>query len=95
MVMSTLATGKMTAEPPWAAHPHLIARNLLNAMKSAIALIVDRALRKAEAELLALDDRMLKDIGLDRTEIASMLMDGAAERRNAPRKHWQHRVSAV
>lgn len=41
---------------------------------SAIAeLIIYRALRATEAELMALDDRMLKDIGLDRSEIKSVL----------------------
>jgi uncharacterized protein YjiS (DUF1127 family) len=98
MIMSTLATGKTTAEPLWtSAHPHVIGRNILNAMKRAIAaILVDRALRKAEAALMALDDRMLKDIGLDRSEIGSMLMDGAAERRNGPRKlRWEHPVSGA
>jgi uncharacterized protein YjiS (DUF1127 family) len=39
-----------------------------------------RALRKAEAELYALDDRMLRDIGLDRSHIGSVLTDLARER---------------
>ncbi|MGE3915824.1 MAG: DUF1127 domain-containing protein [Hyphomicrobiaceae bacterium] len=34
-----------------------------------------RAFRKAEAELMSLDDRMLRDIGIDRSEIVSVLLD--------------------
>lgn len=41
-----------------------------------------RAFRKAERELNALDDRMLKDIGLDRTEIRSALSNARNERVN-------------
>lgn len=37
-----------------------------------------RALRAAEAELMALDDRMLMDIGLERREIGAVLR-GATE----------------
>ncbi len=33
--------------------------------------ILDRAYRKAEKKLMELDDRMLRDIGLSRSEIAS------------------------
>lgn len=36
-------------------------------------LICYRSLRAAEDELMALDDRMLKDIGLERSEINSLL----------------------
>ena len=42
-----------------------------------------RTLRAAKAELMALDDHSLKDIGLDRSEIESALTDCARERRNA------------
>jgi uncharacterized protein YjiS (DUF1127 family) len=40
-----------------------------------------RSFRAAEKELHALDDRMLKDIGLDRSEIKSALTDAANQRR--------------
>lgn len=41
-----------------------------------------RSFRKAEMELHALDDRMLSDIGVDRSEITSTLINAANERRN-------------
>jgi len=41
-----------------------------------------RALRVAEKELHALDDRMLKDIGIDRSEIKSALSGAAQQRSN-------------
>lgn len=41
-----------------------------------------RAFRKAEKQLMNLDDRMLKDIGLDRTEIRSALINARHERLN-------------
>jgi uncharacterized protein YjiS (DUF1127 family) len=49
------------------------------------ALVAYRAFRRAEAKLMALDTRMLNDIGLDRSEIGSVLMDRAGERRNGVR----------
>ncbi len=41
-----------------------------------------RSFRAAEKELHALDDRMLKDIGIDRSEIKSALSGAANDRRN-------------
>lgn len=41
-----------------------------------------RTFRRAERELNALDDRMLKDIGLERTEIRSALINAKQERLN-------------
>jgi uncharacterized protein YjiS (DUF1127 family) len=40
-----------------------------------------RSFRVAERELQALDDRMLKDIGVDRSEIRSALINASSERR--------------
>jgi uncharacterized protein YjiS (DUF1127 family) len=40
-----------------------------------------RTLRKAEMELHALDDRMLSDIGINRGEISSTLVNAGNERR--------------
>ena len=44
-----------------------------------------RAFRAAEARLNTLDDRMLKDIGLDRSEIRSALLNIRHERLNGAR----------
>ena len=49
--------------------------------RAASDLVRYRAFRKAEKELHALDDRMLKDIGIDRSEIKSVLSSSAAQRR--------------
>lgn len=47
--------------------------------------IRERAMRRAENELMALDDRMLGDIGLSRSEIASAVRNPAEERLNGAR----------
>ena len=48
----------------------------------AMDLVRYRSFRRAEHELHALDDRMLKDIGIDRSEISSVLSSAAQQRRN-------------
>ena len=50
-----------------------------------------RAFRVAEAQLMALDDRMLEDIGLDRGEIRSALLiarHGAPHQSESARSRW-------
>ena len=42
-------------------------------------------MRIAMAQLMALDDRMLKDIGIDRSEIHSILVDTSRDRRRRNR----------
>ena len=44
-----------------------------------------RERRAAKAQLMALDDHMLKDIGLDRSEIDSVLLDTSQDRRRGTR----------
>lgn len=51
-------------------------------MKVIAGYIRYRSFRMAEKELHALDDRMLNDIGIDRSEITSALINAANERRN-------------
>jgi uncharacterized protein YjiS (DUF1127 family) len=52
-------------------------------VRSAIAAYIRyRAFKTAERRLMALDDRMLRDIGLDRTEITSALINARGERLN-------------
>jgi len=48
--------------------------------RAVMALLAYRALRRAEARLMALDPWMLKDIGIDRSEIRSSLMAMDRER---------------
>jgi uncharacterized protein YjiS (DUF1127 family) len=62
------------------------ANTALSAAASAIAVIMmRRAMRKAYRDLAALDDRMLADIGIARSEIAS-LMDMARDARQSVRR---------
>ena len=67
MIMSALLTAKIPAEPPWA--------GFLNTMQETLSALLARRLRRRAAELIALHDRMLENIGLDRCEIGSALMD--------------------
>lgn len=54
----------------------------LSWMRRAISAAIEmRALRALEAELGAMDDRLLKDIGLHRSEIGSAVRFGALSRR--------------
>jgi uncharacterized protein YjiS (DUF1127 family) len=59
---------------------------LTGLFKSAVTeCIRHRSFRAAEKELHSLDDRMLRDIGITRSEISSALVDAAHERRNGRR----------
>ena len=87
--MSTTIIDTTRLEPLWTS---VSRRNLLDwalakaARKAIAAFAAYRAFRRAESELMALDDRTLKDMGLDRSEIGSALMDHAQERRNGVRQ---------
>lgn len=56
--------------------------SLLDAMRSIIsAILAHREIRCSEGALHGLDDRTLKDIGLHRSEIGSVLLGRNSERR--------------
>jgi len=83
--MSALLTAKIPAEPPWA--------GFLNTMQETLSALLARRLRRRAAELIALHDRMLENIGLDRSEIGSVLMDDTHQRTNCGRQQRWHAVS--
>jgi uncharacterized protein YjiS (DUF1127 family) len=87
-----MSTQKMSIEatgfaPPATRAPTGSASSVLAAaaayVRSAIAAYIRyRTLKMAERQLLALNDRMLRDIGLDRTQIMSALINAHGERLN-------------
>lgn len=79
---NTISDGPIQVQTTTA--PNLV--RLSSMLKSALlqtwhAYKVHRSRQLAKAHLIALDERLLKDIGIDRSEIHSMLMDRARERR--------------
>jgi uncharacterized protein YjiS (DUF1127 family) len=94
MTMSTTIIDNTGLEPLWTSvlRRSSLGWSLLAAVQKAIAaLAAYRAFRRAESELMVLDDHTLKDIGLDRSEIGSALMDHAQERRNGVRQPMSRR----
>jgi hypothetical protein len=86
MIMSALLTEKTPAEPPWA--------GFLNKMRQTLSALLARRLRRAEAGLIALHDRILEKIGHECSEIRSVPMEDAPERTCGVRRRCcQHRVS--
>jgi uncharacterized protein YjiS (DUF1127 family) len=86
MIMSTILTEEPRIELNWAGDLGAcwLGRSAFKAfIKAVAACVANRALRRAEAELMALDHRPFQDIGLDRSEIGSVLMNHARERRNS------------
>jgi uncharacterized protein YjiS (DUF1127 family) len=83
--MSTLLTDDTSAEPLRTS----LSGKLFVEMRRAIARVTSGRARSAQADLTTLSDHVLKDIGLDRSEIASTLKDHALERGNgAWRQPW-------
>lgn len=84
-IMSTLLTNYTVAglagEPSWSG-----ASLIRSLQRSVVGLVARRAFRAAEAELLALDRRKLKDVGIDLSEIGSLLMEDARGRPNSARR---------
>lgn len=84
-----MSTQKCEIGAPYGAAEGALTTSATSAMSSFLgfaggfvtACIRYRAFRKAERELHALDDRMLNDIGLNRSEITSALTSAANERR--------------
>jgi uncharacterized protein YjiS (DUF1127 family) len=67
--------------------PQHAARTVLHAIALRLRHMLNRflhehALRRAEQELMKLDDRMLRDIGLSRSEVASAVRNPEQERIN-------------
>jgi hypothetical protein len=83
--MSTILIEKTPAEPPWA--------GFLNKMQETLSALLAWRLRRAEAGLVALHDRVLENIGLDRSEIGSVLMNDTQARTNGVRQKRGHDVS--
>ena len=83
--MTALLTEKATA--PWWAGLRLSRTRLLNKVQKTLSALLARRLRRAEAELLALDDRILKGIGLNRSELGSLLMDYVQQRTSGVRQN--------
>jgi hypothetical protein len=74
MIMSIFLSDKAPVDPPWAGlRPALVTASLISVMHTRVA---TRSFRRPEAEVMAFDKRMLKDIGLEQSEIGSVLMDG-------------------
>ena len=72
-------------ETPRSAATALIDAIVVPVRQMLAGFIRERALRRAENELMTLDDRMLKDIGLSRSEIGSAVRNPAEERLNGAR----------
>ncbi|MBR1279548.1 hypothetical protein [Bradyrhizobium sp. AUGA SZCCT0283] len=83
--MSAILTEKTPAEPRWA--------GFLTKMQETLSALLTRRLRRAEAELVALHDRVLENIGLDRSEIGSALMNDTQARTNGVWLKRGHDVS--
>ena len=83
--MSTLTFDTMTGGLTWAdLRQEKMGASIIGWMwKTILALRAHRNFRRAHAELMALDDGALKDIGLHRCEIDSVLTDKFKERRTA------------
>lgn len=63
-------------------HHHPVASVIADMRHAWLSLKANRKFREAKAELMALNDDALKDIGFDRSEIESVLGDRNRERRN-------------
>jgi len=85
-----MSTQKCEIGAPYGAAESKLPTSIAGAASTVLGLVTKliagyiryRSFRMAEKELSALDDRMLNDIGIDRSEIASTLINAANERRN-------------
>ena len=89
--MNALLTDRTAAKLPWAALRPSRA-GLLNIVQKVLSALLARHLRKVETHLMSFDRRMLKAIGLDRSEIGSVPMDKELARAKGARRR-QDRAS--
>ena len=84
-----MTTQKVEIGPPYGVADEQLPATVSNAESGIFAFLAGvassyvryRTFRKAEMELHALDDRMLNDIGINRSEITSSLVNAGNERR--------------
>jgi hypothetical protein len=94
MIMNALLTDNTTAEPSWAGlHPSRT--GLLKTAQKILSALLAHHLRKAEAELMALDDRLLEDTGLDGSENGPVLTVDAGATIRVRKKRPQGRVGGA
>lgn len=85
--MSTSQMSQSTAAPTRSAlHPLSPGARLIERARNRIVdFMTHLERRRAEADLIALDDRMLKDIGLDRSDIKWAVMVGMPDQSRGTR----------
>ncbi len=93
--MSTTLADDIAVPAPSAPPARLARTAILHAFRAAVtAWVARQAVRRSKQQLMLLNNRMLKDIGLDRSEIGSALLDHRHERINGARPALDASTSA-